>query len=923
MFKGLTETSQSSTIGQLGKLHFLSVQTTITEIHSMNRKTTTIALAACFLAGMLSCTQKKEIQIVSESPALKEQANVLQDYLGKIYPDYSFPITEKVQDSSGAIVLKLDKSLEGEEYKALPCKKDGEQHVLTLSAGSERGMHYAVFALLEKLGCGFYLSFEELKSRDEKLNISEIEFRDKPLTKERFVFNWDNFLSGSTAWDLDDWKHYIDQSSKMRFNGLMTHYYADAPATAFSHNGVEKKAGFIANTKKGRQYGTQQVNDVRRLVGGDVFDGPIFGNQASRVPDNERVKAAKDFLREIHKYAKKRYMDVWYGFDVDYPAAHPDELVATLPESAKIKITRTVNKYSSQPYPVTYLPIPDSPEGYAYYRSQVKQIFKDYPKIDQLVVWTRGVGSSTYVSLTYEEFPHRWKKEFDALAASDAKYDKKDKEITGYFATAKVYKTIQKCMKELGKEDVKLWAGSWGQHWTKYANWFYPEEISFIALDTHSNFFTNQSVLRGLIDVAKERELIPVIWAHHDDRAFVGAPFAPYVNLQSNNDSLNSTGMGIIHWTTKPLDIFFKNTEHQVWEHTRDYTLESTSAYMASALVEPEDAESFGNYLGKWVNEGPKFGRETRAWFIDRKLKEEDYKRITDGCKNRIELLDGLKGQNNKYIEYQRKLEEFCLAFYENRFRYQQALKSAHEGDYEKAASLMEKCDPVGVIKRYAEACQVNGVTDGERGILLELNVSWKSFLSSLNQTLGREEVLYNFGTVNYPDFVLGVLNTNFFIDLEQKLWRNYGEEETGGMVFNNEDVEISSANRSFAEICAEGVEAKDAITIDLKPIASDISPSRLKCPDFFKPGKYELSLIFNEHKYSAEASRVFELEVSTAKGKIVTGTIDIVKEAGGKNVALVKTFPIALEQADHLKIVLKSKKGNCLINGAVLRPLN
>jgi hypothetical protein len=111
---------------------------------------------------------------------------------------------------------------------------------------------------------------------------------------------------------------------------------------------------------------------------------------------------------------------------------------------------------------------------------------------------------------------------------------------------------------------------------------------------------------------------------------------------------------------------------------------------------------------------------------------------------------------------------------------------------------------------------------------------------------------------------------------------------------------------------------------ISLKPIAYDISPGQLECPDFFKPGKYELTLIFNEHEYSGEGSRIFELEVSHSNepSKTITETIDIFKEAGGKNKVLTKTFPISLESKDNLQIVLKSKKGTCLINGLILRPL-
>jgi hypothetical protein len=889
----------------------------------MKIKITKLVLFVFLVAGMLSCSKTKEVQIINESPVLQEQAEILRTYLEEIYPDYSFTTSNKIQSEKEAIVLNLDPNLESEAFAATPKKMEDGQLILTISAGSQSGIHYAVFKLLEELGCGFFLSFEQVQAKTDKLNLAEIQFSDKPLSKERFVFNWHNFLSGCSSWDLEEWKHYIDQSAKMRYNGLMTHLYADDPSTVFSHNGVCKKGGYMPNTQTGRQYGTQQVNDVRRLIGGEVFDSPVFGSEASKVPDDARVNEAKELVKEIHNYASKRFMDVWYGFDIDYAAANPREILFTLPESAKIKVKRNPSKYGGSPYPEIYLPIPDSPEGIEYYRSQVTQIFKDYPEIDNLVVWTRG-GGSPFLTLKYDEFPQRWKTEFDALAALDTKYDKKNKDITGRFATAKVYKTILKCMKELGKGDVKLWAGSWRHTWLEYANWFYPEEIGFIPLDQGINFFTDQQLFKGLIDVSKERELIPVVWAHHDDRAYVGSPYIPYEDLQSKIDSLGSTGLGVIHWTTKPLDIYFKNTELQAWGNTKNHPLESTAGFMSQRLVSPVDADAFGKYLTNWVNEGPRFGRETRTWFMDEKIEKEEYEHIIEGCENRIKLLEGLKEQDNLHIQYFKKLEAFCAVFYHTEYSYQQALQEARKGNYKEATALMEKCDPAGVIEKYTEASKINGVSKGEKGIILEMNLSWKPFLSSLNQTLGKEKVFYNFGKVNYPDFVIGVLNTNFFIDSEQKLWRNYGEDETKGKFFSNAGNEITADNAALAEICADGIESKETMHISLKPIAYDISPGQLECPDFFKPGKYELTLIFNEHEYSGEGSRIFELEVSHSNepSKTITETIDIFKEAGGKNKVLTKTFPISLESKDNLQIVLKSKKGTCLINGLILRPL-
>ena len=80
----------------------------------------------------------------------------------------------------------------------------------------------------------------------------------------------------------------------MRFNTVMVHAYGNNPMFSFSMNGETKPVGYLANSKMGRDWGTQHLEDVRKMVGaGDYFDGPVFGAKASLVPDAERVAAAR------------------------------------------------------------------------------------------------------------------------------------------------------------------------------------------------------------------------------------------------------------------------------------------------------------------------------------------------------------------------------------------------------------------------------------------------------------------------------------------------------------------------------------------------------------------------------------------------------------------------------------------------------
>ena len=60
---------------------------------------------------------------------------------------------------------------------------------------------------------------------------------DYPLVPTRLVFNWHNFLSGCSTWDLEQWRLWIAQSQKMGYNAVMVHAYGNNPMAGFRFRG--------------------------------------------------------------------------------------------------------------------------------------------------------------------------------------------------------------------------------------------------------------------------------------------------------------------------------------------------------------------------------------------------------------------------------------------------------------------------------------------------------------------------------------------------------------------------------------------------------------------------------------------------------------------------------------------------------------
>ncbi len=344
-------------------------------------------------ALLTAATLPADVAVVASTPD-KLAASELISYLARIYPSEKFSIADRLP-SSGESIRFVRRGGPPESYSITA---SGIKAVI--ASADPRGALFAVYALLEKLGCGFYLSYETLPPpRQGRLSFNEWNIADAPLAADRIVFDWHNFLSSASTWEFDDWQRYIDNSLRMRFNGLMVHAYGNNPIFTFRFAGMNKPVGYLATSQSGRDWGTQHVNDVRRLIGGELFTEPVFGASIAKVDEERRAPAAMNLMKRVFTHAAQRGMGITFALDADTESANPQEMIATLPASARI----ASGKYQ--------LANPDTPEGYAFYKAQADQLLAAYPQITRLAIWFRN-NNTPWTAIKLEEFPDAWKQEF-------------------------------------------------------------------------------------------------------------------------------------------------------------------------------------------------------------------------------------------------------------------------------------------------------------------------------------------------------------------------------------------------------------------------------------------------------------------------------------------------------------------------------
>ncbi|HEV2484756.1 MAG TPA: hypothetical protein VGT08_04415 [Terracidiphilus sp.] len=790
--------------------------------------------------------------------AEKVAAEELATHLRALYPSTKFetgapaagsPVIYlgTAQDLPSRFTTQISAKLVNPESFVITANDNQGIREAVIAGASPRATLFAVYALLEKLGFGFYLSYNTTPAPSlSPFSFAGWEMSDTPVVGERVIFDWHNFLSGCSTWNLQDWQHWVTQASRMRFNTVMVHAYGNNPMFSFSMNGETKPAGYLPNTRVGRDWGTQHVLDVRKIVGAEgLFSGPVFGADASMVSDNDRVAAATSLMQDVFRFAANRAVGVTFALDVDTESANPQNVIKTLPASARFE------------HRGMQLVNPDTAEGYAYYRAEIEQLMKLYPQITQLAVWFRGGLNSPWRELQPDEFPAAWREEYRAALESNPRL-KSDPEAPSMFAIGKIAKAFRKALDETGHVSVTMSAGSWRFTYLPSADVFMPASVALMPLDYDYGFLSDP-VQESLRAIGRHRPTVPIVWAQHDDREYAGRSYTPFAGFGSLLRWSNSAGYGVIHWTTRPLDLFFKSVADQVWNATENESLDVTTAEMAKRTFGPRAQELGKRYLYSWIYDAPAFGMETSDTFINQAI---DLDVEAHGAKARLALLAQMRplAQDETardWIGYFEDWERYAQGFYQSQTAMQKSQAALKAGDLDLARREIAAAKSESVIEQYSKTIRHGQISPGEKGILITLNLRWLPHIEAQRQALGLEPIQVEFAPTNHEPLAQGAGHYSFDFDGSKKVIEVLGPSEL--------DVDVQQFEAGAR--CPSGIEIHSPVTLAIGGLAG----SRLL------PGTYRMKLDMPDGvqvEVESEGSRravtsASEIEMRASDGKI------------------------------------------------------
>jgi hypothetical protein len=326
----------------------------------------------------------------------------------------------------------------------------------------------------------------------------------------------------------------------------------------------------------------------------------------------------------------------------------------------------------------------------------------------------------------------------------------------------------------------------------KYADVFFPEEVPLLPLDW-SIVFNTPEVKEILSRAAEHRKMYPVIWAHHDDHRYIGRPYRPWPDLADKLAERKASGFGIIHWTTRPLDLYFTNSARQVWKSSANENIETTVESFVSSLF-ADAREQMIEYYNDWMSGGPMFGRETSDHFIDlgRQLhgdKMESWEDMRSAARIRLEKLNSIPAdENSRYLEYQKGMEEFYISFFDNQILFQETFERAQESKNDEAVEIMKQTYPELSIQKYADAIKNIGFTSGEMALVFSMNTRWLADYKNLEQRLGMSPVRFRFAPTFHDPLAQQPGKYSYHIDDNGNWWICLWENELENRSFIREN---------------------------------------------------------------------------------------------------------------------------------------
>ena len=408
----------------------------------------------------------------------------------------------------------------GDQGFVLKTVTHGGKTVLVAAGANPVSTGYAVYTLAERYGAGFYLGGDALPSKRTAFAIPKLNAIEKPVFKIRGVLPWYNFFDSPTAWNIGDYRSFIDQLAKSKNNFLGFHSYDFEPFCAYRDTSGKVVAGAPLLSTDQPTWGTASMKTTEFApTARGFFDKPYFGADCSmgyKTPEEGIVNARK-LLAQALWYAKARGVKTCLGFEVSGDPTAPGDLD---------KLER-----------------------------RLKSVLKAYPMLDYVWIWEpeamglNGIDPSG-ARTDFGAYYRRWD---STLRYIEDPRRRSEAVRMGIYALA-AHRIIKR-----EAPGVRMILSAWGgDNHLKFTDFYpgydkiLPKDVIFSALD---NIITSDTVSAGYGKLSKDREFWPIPWFEYDGDQWCPQPNTKrFYNAARDALKKGASGLLAIHWRTRDVE---------------------------------------------------------------------------------------------------------------------------------------------------------------------------------------------------------------------------------------------------------------------------------------------------------------------------------------------------------------------------------
>jgi hypothetical protein len=397
---------------------------------------------------------------------------------------------------------------------------------VTLAAATPRGVLWAVYGLLERLGVGFYLGGDALAGAGPARLPVGLTLLERPALKVRGSLPWYNFLNSPTTWDRDDFRFFFDQMARMRMNFVGFHSYDSEPFCAYEFGG-KLIGGEPLVTAHDYGWGTMEGLATRDFGfgTGEMFNGPEFGSKPATQPGSreQQIRRQQALLAEGLTYARSRGLHVCVGFEVMGDPTHPD--------------------------------------AQARLEARLTALMKAYPMLDTVWIWqSEGLGGGSDIAAPGSPMELAVARHGGAFA-----YLESPARIHEAVRVMLYSRLAHGILRRLAPK-VRMAVSGWGgDKWMRFSDFYLgldkmlPPDVIFAALDNiDPSMATTVADAYGKLSPGRERWPIP--WWESDggysrrDQWGPQTNAAPFLHLCRDVLRKGCQGMLAIHWRSRDVE---------------------------------------------------------------------------------------------------------------------------------------------------------------------------------------------------------------------------------------------------------------------------------------------------------------------------------------------------------------------------------